>query len=450
TLFNASTVKWNFERIVWFMNGTGLLNQTLSPLHLIWEFPNGTFILDPGNPVTINNEYSVTINLKAPFSVIEALLCHTSAYMLSPASTSKYDYIHPLYNQIVGTGPFVYNGYYYNSYFAEIEVKLHRWDDYWRESAYFEDITFTVINDATIRNNAMLGHRIDYLIGSLSSLFPTFNADPTIILQTSIQGLSYHSLGMNNKIINKTWRQAISFALNYTYIIEELQNGRVFRSNGPIAPNFPMYDAAIQAAKYNLTKARELVVSMGYGDMTWNDAQWKAVTFSSWNYTYLIGHDFREDFLIYLKDSLEQIGIEIIDLGIGWLDFKYHQNFSPFDYLETVHLYWGGWGSYYPGGFYPDYLSPYNFVFKLFSNRSILNAFHYQSQDVEIWFDQVLKEVNAATRQGLYTNILHQIVEIDMPHAFGYHPYLNYVHSADIQGVPYNALKRLYIYPMRR
>ena len=72
---------------------------------------------------------------------------------------------------------------------------------------------------------------------------------------------------MNVEDINKTWRQAISYAINYTYMIEELKDGTVFRSNYPLAPNFPRYDPTIKAATYNLTKAREIVTSMGFGDM---------------------------------------------------------------------------------------------------------------------------------------------------------------------------------------
>ena len=438
TPFNAEAVKWNFERINWFTNGTGTLNTTLSKTHSLWEFPNGTTILDPTDPVTINSEYSVIINLRAPYAILESLLCHESAFILSPNSTPKYEYISTTYGRIVGTGPFVYD-----YYVADKEVKFHRWDNYWREPAFFEEVTFAVIEDATTRNNAMLGHTIDYLLGSISSLFPTYDADPTITHRAGGRALSYYYLGMNNNKINKTWRQAISYAINYTYITEELRDGTVFRSNSPLAPNFPMYDPTIQAATYNLTKAREIVVSMGFGDMSWTDVQWQAANFATWNYTYNAANSFRRDLSDMLQNNLDQIGITVKDRANVFCSasFCLDPHLLP-DFKERVQLYWFGWGS--------DILSPYDMIYPLFSNQSEFNWFQYHNHTVEMWLEEILRETNAIKRAELYSKILHQIVEIDMPHAFGYHPYQHSVHSADIHGVPYNSMSKFYIYPMYR
>jgi ABC-type transport system substrate-binding protein len=439
--FNASAVQWTFERINYFINASGMpwiLNETRSKIHSLYEFPNGTTILDPVNPVTINSEYSVTINLRGPYAIFEPLICYVTAYMLSPASTEKFELVNTAYGRIVGTGPFRYL-----YYIADTEVKFERFDDYWGGPAFFEDVTFAVINDATTRNNAMLGHTIDYLIGSMSSLFPTFDADPTITHRAGGRALSYYYLGMNNNRINKTWRQAISYGINYTYITEELQDGTVYRSNGPLAPDFPGYDPNIQAATYNLTKARELVQSMGFGVGFTTDAQWEGATFATWNYTYNIGNDFREDLLVLLQDNLALLGIEIIDQGMSWADFIYR----AYGYMEpggydSLMIYWIGWG--------PDYLSPFNMIAPLFSNKSASNAAQYWNHNVETWLAEVLVETDAVARQTLYSQILHQIVEVDMPHAFGYHPYQHSVHSADIHGVPYNAMGSFYVYPMYR
>jgi len=439
TKFNASSVVWTFERINYFINASGMpliLNETISKIHSLYEFPNGTSILDPVNPVTVNSEYSVTINLRGPYAIFEPLICYVTAFMLSPESTPKYEYIHTLYGKIVGTGPFVYD-----YYLADTEVKLHRWDNYWRLPAFFEDLIISIISDSTTIYNAIKSHTVDYLIGGPPAFISADYSDPTLTLRSGIPSLSYYYLGMNNERINKTWRQAISYGINYTYITEELQDGTVYRSNGPLAPNFPMYDSTIQAATYNLTKAREVVVSMGFGNMDWTDAQWIAANFAAWNYSYNIGNSFREDLLILLTYNLDLIGINVIDTGMSWAEF-----------INTAYGYWGGYDSleFFWIGRGPSYLSPFNMIAPLFSNKSAFNAAQYHNHDAEMWLDQVLTETDAATRQALYTNILHQIVEVDMPHAFGYHPYGARVHSADIKGVPYNAMGTFYAYPMYR
>ena len=447
TPFNAEAVKWTFERINWFINASGTLPASIgiAQIHSLYEFPNQTTILHPTTPVTVNSEYSVTINLRAPYAVFEPLICYVTAMMLSPTATNKTGYISTATGDIVGTGPFVYD-----YYIADTEVKFHRWDRYWRTGAYFEEVTFAIIEDSTTRNNAMLGHTIDYLAGAESALLPTFDAEPTITWRSGGQGMAYYYLGMNNKMINQTWRQAISAAINYTYIIDELQQGTVYRANGPLAPTFPGFDASIKAEVWNLTKARTIIKSMGFAsgliaddDTTGsNSDDWKALSLQTWNYTYNVGNAFRGDMGVLLKDNLDQIGINVVDEPISWADFLDRvYGYAPGGY-DTVMLYWIGWG--------PDYLSPFNMIDPLFSVTSASNAAQYNNTDVQGWLADVLVETNATERAILYSLILTQIVEVDMPHAFGYHPYQNSVHSADIKGVSYNGMGAFYVYPMYR
>ena len=449
TPFSAEAVKWNFERINWFINASGTLNASIgiSQIHSLYEFPNGTTILHPITPVTVNSEYSVTINLRAPYAVFEPLICYVTAFLLSPTSTNKTTYIETATGDIVGTGPFVYDHYIvYDHYSVDAEVKFHRWDRYWRTGAYFEELTFIIIENSTARYNAMKGHTVDYLIGGPPSFISSNYSDPTLTCRSDIPSLTYYYLGMNNKKINKTWRQAISYAINYSFIIEELQDGTVYRSNGPLAPNFPKYDPDIKAATWNLSKARQILVDAGITNLTANNDTtgpiadaWKAADFQSWEYWYNIGNAFREDLGVLLMNNLDQIGIEVLDPYGGFNPPIYP--FEPIDY-NSLELYWIGWG--------PDYLSPYNMIAPLFSNQSISNSAQYHNHTVEMWLEEVLSETNATKRADLYSKILHQIVEVDMPHAFVYYPYQHSVHSADLKGVPYNAMGSFYAYPMYR
>jgi len=446
--FNASSVKFIFERINWFINATGSLPASvgISQIHSLYEFPNGTTILHPTTPVIINSEYNVTLQLRAPYAVFEPLICYVTAYMLSPKSTPAQEYIDTASGDLVGTGPFVYE-----HYIADTEVKFTRWARYWQVASYFEEVTFAIIEDGTTRNNAMLGHTIDYLAGSLSSLFPTYDADPTITHRAGGRAMSYYYLGMNTKRINVTWRRAISAAINYTYIISELQDDTVYRSNGPLAPDFPGYDDTVKAEVWDLAKARSIVQSMGFAagltadNLTTgtNDAAWQALSLQTWNYSYNTDNQFRADLGVLLLENLNHIGIDVVDQGMSWSGFIYkaYGYEEPGGY-DSLMLYWIGWG--------PDYLSPFNMIAPLFSNKSESDSCQYYNEDVEKWLAEVLEETDPTARDVLYSKILTQIVEVDMPHAFGYHPYQHSVHSADIKGVNYNAMGAFYIYPMYR
>jgi ABC-type transport system substrate-binding protein len=109
---------------------------------------------------------------------------------------------------------------------------------------------------------------------------------------------------------------------------------------------------------------------------------------------------------------------------------------------DSLELYWIGWNT--------DVISPYNFLVPLFSNHSAYNSVLYYNHNVEVWLKESLTEVNASRRAEKYSKVLHQIVEIDMPHAFGYHTYRQFYHLKNIKGFQYNAINRFYFYPMYR
>ena len=68
----------------------------------------------------------------------------------------------------------------------------------------------------------------------------------------------------------------------------ELQEN-VERLKAPI-PNGILYaNDTFNVPTLNLTRARLVMQSMGFGDMGWIDAQWQAASFATWNYSYNIG-----------------------------------------------------------------------------------------------------------------------------------------------------------------
>jgi peptide/nickel transport system substrate-binding protein len=443
TSFDGEAVKWNFERINWFINGTGTLNTTITHTHSLWKFLNGTTILNPKNPVTINSEYNVTINLRAPYAILESLLCNEIAFMLSPISTPRFEYINNRYGRIVGTGPFVYD-----YYIVDEQINLHRWKSYWKIGTYFEEIYFYFFSDSSSLLDAFLAQSIDYLL-HVNFFMPLSGWPEHVTVHYSDLSFDYAYLGMNNHKINKTWRQAISYAIEYPYMIQLLFISAK-RSNGPLTPNFPSYDPNIIAANWDLTKARQILVNAGITNLTANNDTtgpvadaWRSADLKSWNYSYPIWDDLREDFGVLLTDNLDLIGINVITQALPRDEFfnRIYGYNGPGGY-DQLELYWAFWS--------PDFLSPYNMIVSLFSNLSISNSAQYYNHTVEMWLKQVLSETNIIKRNELYSKILHQIVEVDMPHVFGYHFYTTVTHSTYLRGIPYNSLYKFYAMPMYR
>ena len=99
TPFNATAVKWNFDRIhrlveVWY--------------GYILRLPDGRWIV---NETQIVDEYSVRFVLNEPFVPFLQLLTHTITSILSPKSTPANKTINIETETLVGTGPFTYDGY---------------------------------------------------------------------------------------------------------------------------------------------------------------------------------------------------------------------------------------------------------------------------------------------------------------------------------------------------
>jgi ABC-type transport system substrate-binding protein len=102
-------------------------------------------------------------------------------------------------------------------------------------------------------------------------------------------------------------------------------------------------------------------------------------------------------------ENLNHIGIDVIDQGMSWSDFIYR----AYGYMEpggydSLMLYWIGWG--------PDYLSPFNMIAPLFSNKSASDSAQYYNADVEKWLAEVLEETDPIARDALYTKMSIQCI----------------------------------------
>ena len=92
TPFNATAVKFSFDRLQYFINASGTLpiNTTTAIMDVLYKFLNGTPII---NRTEILNNYSVRFVLNAPYGPFQSLLCYESSYIISPYSTPQYNYI---------------------------------------------------------------------------------------------------------------------------------------------------------------------------------------------------------------------------------------------------------------------------------------------------------------------------------------------------------------------
>ena len=457
--FNADAVNFTWDRLNWMMNITGTNTVEVTQFAELYEFPDGTPIV---SSITKNGDYSVTFNLARPFIPFKALLCFSGSYMLSPLSTPPTAYIDTAIGDIIGTGPFVYDGYE-----AGVEVNFHAFDNYWKGKANLTAMRFQIITDANDRNAALLSGDIHFIKTPVSSWYSAFESslDITFLNTSTTSGITQY-LGMNNVLLNSTWREAISYGIDYDYILDVLRDGSAVRMESPIPEGIMFANWTFDEAFYNLSYAREVMQGMGFGytgGVPWNvtegssdEASWLAASFQTYNYTYNIGNSFREDVLVFLQDNLGKIGITIEDAGMTWEWFVARLNEVKGTTRNMLNLYWIGWG--------PDYNDPSNYIYPLFTNStaSSSNCAQYNgytaaieagrdpmdlNDNVQLLMEAGLSETDPVAREALYDRIQELLIEEDRPWAWGYLSYVYHAYDKHLTGFQQNAMKKIYFYP---
>ena len=470
-VWNSTSAVWNFNRIMYLTNATGTLPES-SPLAepASLYFFNMTYnadgVMNGGTPiiksVTAQGEWNITFTLNAAFAPFLDLLCFEASLMVSPKSTPATSFL-TLSDTLVGTGP-----YTFESFTPNVDVRWIRNEHYWRPQAGFHTLVFSIISDSVTRNNAFLGGQTDFCAGIIASLLPTYESDPNIFVwhitddpsafpngpgtppgSEHLPGLAYYYLGFNNHLINVTYRKAISYAINYTYIIDQMMSGLVFRANSPISPGYgAAFNSSVQAAYYNLTIARQTILNIpgfaaAHPTLKANNTietgtGWNAISIASFNYTYNTETSFRVQLYAPLHDWMAQIGIDVVDNGITWDSFLD----ALYVHHDRLGLYWVGWG--------PDYLDPFNMLDPLFNPASTSDSAQVNDTTLIGLMQQALRTTDQVARDNIYKHIQYYLANVLYPHAFGYHGLLNAIHAGDIYGVNYNAMGKVEMYGVYR
>lgn len=443
TKFNAAAVKWSFDRLAYWMNVSGTLpgTETVAQIESLYRWPDWTPVI---NHTEIVDTYTIKFVLNKPYGVFDAILSFSAAFVMSPTSSMFDTRIQVSQacapggsgHQIVGTGPFVFQ-----SYQAGVETRMKRFDDYHLGAAAVENLVIYIIQDADARNNAMLAGDINCLEAPHPSFYDEMRAsdDVNLVEVDSPASTITQYLGMNNKLINKTWRQAISWAIDYDYMIDELREGYALRLESPIPMGIAYANYSSTEAVLNLTKARAIMNSMGFGTTFTEPSEWLAATFRTLNYTYNLGNKFREDMLILLQDNLDKIGIVVEDNGKEWtpyLDLVYNRTAPGYDGLS---LWFIGW--------MPDYNDASNYVNSLMSNVSSGNAAQINDPKLEGLLRAGIAETNSTLRAVIYNEMQVYLVEDLMPWAWGYSSLNRDAFAPNLKGFPTNPWGYSYFYP---
>jgi peptide/nickel transport system substrate-binding protein len=405
TAFNASAVKWNFDRLNAFIEaGETQIAEVYEPLAGV--YPATPLVI---SETVVNSEFEVKFKLNYHFAAFLPLLCFTGSVIMSPASVeNSSEFLELGTDLLVGTGPFVHV-----STTSEKTV-FAAYTNYYRGTPAVQHMEWVEYEDTIATSNALLSGEMDY--GDVSTNFlDEFEASDLITVGEIMKSTAFLYIGMNNKLINKTIRQAINYAIDYDEILEDILEGNAVRMISPVPEGIASHDPDVQPAAYNITKARKFLIDAGLSkgltadspDQDWiNLAETDPI--GSYNYTYNPGNIFREEIGQLVKVNSKAIGINVTIINPVWSDWW--QNLDP----DKLALYITAWG--------PDYNDPSVFINPLFSNTSEYNYANVNDPWLQTAMMEALEDTNPISRKVKYVAIQEYIVEDLMPWVFLYVP----------------------------
>ncbi|MHA1885817.1 MAG: ABC transporter substrate-binding protein [Promethearchaeota archaeon] len=419
TNFNAQAVKWNFDRLYTMIDQA----PHLIPEARLWQLSDGTPII---SEIQIINDYSVRFILNEPYAPFLGLLTTWSAFIISPSSTPVASLLDISSDDLIGTGPFIYD-----TFIEDSEVRLTANPNYWDGKPAFDKLIFKVfghfithqeayeniesINQSLYSGDLHLASKIQRydILGNYSDFVDRIQNEPSLVLDENPLKTTYNFIGINNNLINVSWRKALSYAFDYDYFLDILLDGWADRMKSPI-PEGILYSNTkdFDIPTLNLTIARQTLVNDPGINTTglpldnnepWEDLVDNNKALANFTFTYDEGNSFRIALLNLLKDNFKKIGIKIIGNSIPYIQFIYIAYELEGYHRDMLDLYHMGWNA--------DFSDPYNYINHLMSNESADNFSQINDHDIQIWMDEALGELNSTIREEYYYDIQQRCIE---------------------------------------
>jgi peptide/nickel transport system substrate-binding protein len=240
----AEDVKWSFERLIDPATGAG----------------NAGRVGPPETEIEVIDDYTVAITHPEPFGIFpQSIGFDKSTGIVARESTEEDGSI----NVPIGTGPFQ---------ITEVEgttrLVLEKNEDYWQEDLpYLDQIVIEPIPDDTVRETALRGGEIDWILAIAPQNFEALQDDPDIVVDTAPQ-LSYDYIGVNltrEPFDDVRVRQAMALALDRDQLCQAGFFGLCDPLQDPIGEGSPWH---FGYAPYDrdVERARELLADAGYPD----------------------------------------------------------------------------------------------------------------------------------------------------------------------------------------
>ncbi len=242
TPLTADVVVWNFERLL----DTAVNVPRRGPYA-------------PIESAEAVDDLHVRLHLSQPAPYMPGALTQTTAAIISPASVDLDGNSYENITNLVGTGPYTFE----SRSFGE-RIVVSRFDDYWGELPFYEQVIFQVVPEATTRESLLLSGQVDMIILPPASDIPALEANPAVEV---VFGPSNRTIFI---VINTTKpglddprvRQALNYAVDKQAIVDGILFGAADVMDAPMAESLFGYES-MGTYEYDPDRARELLAEAG-------------------------------------------------------------------------------------------------------------------------------------------------------------------------------------------
>jgi len=260
TPFNATAVKFSFDRLKGLPLGQGTIKAVISSVVVV-----------NANTVVFNTPQSVPLPLylasESGTWIVTPNALKFAGIVLSGNYTTDQLALKAWFDagNGDGTGPYKVVPSLYN---AQSSVTLVAFKDYWGgwKSNQASSVVFNVVSSGTLAILEMATGQADFFgsptVDQLTALKSGFQARTINASNVAVQMFWYNA--NSSKLQNPLLRKALDYAVPYPTIISNVYGGYASPAVGWVAPGVFGHDSSASTFKYDLTMAHSLLVQAGY------------------------------------------------------------------------------------------------------------------------------------------------------------------------------------------
>jgi len=350
------------------------------------------YILYPLKTIEVVDDYTVRFHLSQPVPLERILGSEYGAYMYSPATKGigDKDWVGRSY----GTGP-----YKVESASQGEQYTLARYEGYWGgwKDDQYKQVVVRVVKDAGTQRQLLEAGEVDFIDLVDRDSVEALGGNPDLVVD-KVDSMMQYCVVYNTKrapLSNPIVRQALSWALPYSDIIELGTNGYSTKSIGYVANSLFPYNADLPQYQLDETKAKELLAEAGYPGGKGIDAL---------DLIYYSEDAVTSKFAPLVKEAWEKVGVPV-NLHSVLASQGFAQIAGPEDKRQDVVI----------EVEYPSFPAGYDMLYYQFHTQPVVsfNSSYWSSKETDALMDKAwaLEPTDIAAAKTLYDQCQNLLIE---------------------------------------